>query len=298
MNLRNLIAAGRDDLAGSEIHVTTRRPIDDLVHGVQAHHVDLMDEKAVLLLLSELRPTHLCHLAWVGPEHQDRYNTPENQRWAAASRSLFKAFVDAGGERLVHLGSCIEYGNEASGLRIESQPLAPDTAYGSAKAEISDVVSDLVRDGLSAAVARPFFCYGPNEQPERLVPSLILALAEGRKIDLTEGRQVRDYLDVRDVAEALLTLLLRPEATGPFNVGAGAGVEVRSIAEHLGRIAGKPELLNFGGRPEGADSAPEIVADIGRITAVTDWKPTITLERGLEHATNWWLERRDSNQIS
>lgn len=307
VNLRNLIDLHRDQIGGVEIHTTSRQPSTGdpgAGHPQTAagepltHQVDLLDDDSVARLMDAVRPSHLCHLAWVGPEHHDRYRTPENHRWAKASRSLFEAFRDSGGERLVHLGSCIEYGNDAPGIRVETQPLAPDTAYGEAKAELSELVAELATGGLSAAVARPFFCYGPHEQKERLVPSLILALSEGRTIDLTEGRQLRDYLDVRDIAAALLALLTEPTATGAFNIGAGVGVEVRAIAQHLGRIAGRPELLNFGGRPEGADSAPEIVADIGRITAVTDWQPTITLEQGLEHATAWWLSQRDSNSTS
>lgn len=297
MNLRNLINAHSDRVGGVELHTTTRRS-DAAAGQPLVHHVDLADHESVRRLMTEVRPTHLCHLAWVGPEHKDRYHSPENHRLAEASQSMFEAFRDSGGERLVHLGSCIEYGNDAPGVRVETQPLAPDTAYGEAKATVSNFVSDLIDGGLSAAVARPFFCYGPYEQKERLVPSLILALDQGKTIDLTEGRQRRDYLDVRDIAEALLSLLLTPQATGPFNIGAGIGVEVRSIAEHLGRIAGRPELLNFGGRPEGADSAPEIVANIGRITAVTDWKPTITLEQGLGYATDWWLTQQDSDSIA
>lgn len=272
-----------------EVHVVSRRPTAARP-GMQAHHADLMDPEAVDGLLATLRPTHLCHLAWLGPEHQDRYRSPENARWADASIALFDSFQANGGQRLVQLGSCIEYGNATSGVRVENQPLAPDTAYGKAKAALSRHVDGMnnAGTGISTAVARPFFSYGPYEQRERLVPSLILALRRGESIDLTEGRQVRDYIDARDVASALWELLTT-EVTGAYNIGTGGGVQVRTIAEHLGRIAGRPELLNFGARPEGADSAAEIVADINLMTSATNWKPSISLERGLEDATEWWL---------
>ena len=239
--------------------------------------------------IEQVKPSHLCHLAWLGPETEDRYRSPENRRWVDASKHLFEAFTEHGGRRLVHLGSCIEYGNTATGVRVETQPLDPDTAYGEAKAELSGYVL-AIGSALSAAVARPFFSYGPHEQPDRLVSSLILALLRGREIDLTEGRQRRDYLHAGDVAAALWALL-RSEVTGPFNIGSGEAVEVRSIAEHLGRITGRATLLNFGARPEGADTAAEIVADIGRITSATEWKPTIGLGRGLEETTAWWTQR-------
>lgn len=271
-----------------ELHVAVRSPVD-LGPQVTSHQLDLFDGGAVDAFMERVAPTHLCHLAWLGPEHRDRYRSPENARWVEASKRLFRAFRASGGQRLVQLGSCIEYGNARSGVRVESQVLRPDTAYGRAKAELSALTEALAVD-LSTAVARPFFCYGAHEQPDRLVPSIILALDRGQPIELTEGRQRRDYLDARDVAAALLALL-RSDATGPFNIGAGEAVEVRSIAERLGRIAGRPELLRFGARPEGADTAAEIVADIERLTTHTDWKPRISLERGLADTTDWWLGR-------
>ncbi len=284
-----------------ELHIIQRsggagpqQAIDTGVGAPQIHRADLFDHEAVAALCQRIQPTHLCHMAWLGPETTDRYRSPENQRWVAASKGLFDAFASAGGQRLVHLGSCIEYGNGASGTRVETQPLDPDTAYGEAKAELSTHVMSL-GDQLSTAIARPFFCYGPHEQPDRLVPSLVLGLAKGETIDLTEGRQRRDYLDARDVAAALLALLVS-DATGPFNIGSGVGVEVRSIAERLGRISGRPELLNFGARPDGADSAAEIVADIGRITAATAWRPSISLDQGLSHAWAWWRSNTAGGQ--
>lgn len=279
-----------DGFVDLDLHLTARRAASDGRSGTTIHQVDLLDHDATAELVRTIRPTHLCHLAWVGPEHTDRYRTPENHRWAEASIALFRAFRAAGGKRLVHLGSCIEYGNQASGARVETQPLAPDTAYGEAKVAVADEVDRLTAD-LSAAVARVFFAYGPHEQPERLVPSLILALEAGEPIELTEGRQRRDYLDARDVAAAITILSARPDAVGPFNVGSGQAPAVRTIATRLGEVAGRPDLLRFGARPEGADTAAEIVADLGRITEAVGWRPTISLDDGLADATRWWRLR-------
>lgn len=270
---------------GAEVHAIHRGTHPDRSE-VRWHRADLFDADAVETVLDRIQPTHLCHLAWLGPEHADRYRAAANADWAVASRRLFDAFRRVGGERLVNLGSCIEYGNRAEGVRTEAQPLAPDTAYGHAKAELSAYVEQLGAD-LSTAVARPFFAYGPYEQVDRLVPSIVLALARGESIALTEGRQRRDYLHASEVAAALWCLLTEP-VEGAFNVGSGVGVEVRSVAETLGLIAGRPELLEFGARPEGADTAAEIVADIERITGATSWRPTVGLEAGLAHAAIWW----------
>ena len=129
---------------GVELHVVQRRVANR--PDVVAHSADLLDPDAVQKLISTLKPTHLCHMAWLGPEHQDRYRSPENDSWADASKHLFNVFAANGGQRLIHVGSCIEYGNAHSGVRTESQPLAADTAYGQAKADVASHVDRLSQD--------------------------------------------------------------------------------------------------------------------------------------------------------
>jgi nucleoside-diphosphate-sugar epimerase len=293
-NLVDLVAGG--SAPSVELHTLQRRQLpstSDRAGRLTVHQVDLFDHVAVEAALTAIAPTHLCHLAWLGPETTDRYRSPDNQRWAEASKRLFTAFGRAGGTRLIHLGSCIEYGNAASGPRLETQPLAPDTAYGEAKADLSQyLLADRPAELASAtvAVARPFFAYGPHEQQDRLVSSLILALGQGQSVDLTEGLQRRDYLDARDVASALWALLTG-DVEGAFNVGSGTAVTVRSIAETIGRATGRSDLLRFGARPDGADTAAEIVADISRITSDTNWRPQIDLEKGIADAIIWWDNR-------
>ena len=148
-------------------------------------------------------------------------------------------------------------------------------------------------NGTTAAVARIFFCYGRHEQRERLVPSIITSLINDVPLDLTEGRQLRDYLDGRDIARALW-LLLNSDAEGAFNIGSGVSVEVRHLAEIVGNALGRPELLRFGARPEGPDTAREILADTSRIRSVVGWEPSITLEEGLQDSIAWWRQSAQS----
>lgn len=226
-------------------------------------------------------------MGWLGAESPNRYESPENKRWVEASEHLFSTFSANSGSRIVQVGSCIEYGNDIQGPQGEESPLNSDTAYGQAKSEVSEMVLKGFGDQTTSAVARLFFCYGRYEQPERLVPSIISSLIKGQPLDLTEGRQRRDYLDARDVARALIAIL-SSDAGGAFNVGSGVSVEVRRLAEILGEIMGGHELLRFGARPEGADTAFEILADTNRIQSVIGWTPTITLEAGLEDSIDWW----------
>lgn len=286
---RNLLDLLERSAPGVEVHVFSRSAsVPDTLSGqATVHEVDLLDPDAVAQAVEATSCTHLGHMGWLGAESPNRYGSPDNKRWVDASQYLFDRFTAHSGTRIVHIGSCIEYGNGIAGPQNEDSPLDSDTAYGQAKAEVSQSILDGFGEGTTAAVARIFFCYGRYEQRERLVPSIITSLLNGEPLDLTEGRQRRDYLDGRDVAKALVTLL-QSDASGAFNVGSGESVEVRQVAEMLGEAIGRPELLRFGARPEGADTAPEILADTSRIQSVLDWTPGITLEDGLLDSIAWW----------
>jgi UDP-glucose 4-epimerase len=282
---------------GVEVHVFSRSgtPANHGSSQVTRHEVDLLDPAAVNQAVEHLECTHLCHMGWLGAESPNRYGSPENKRWVEASEHLFDRFSANAGGRIVHVGSCIEYGNGIDGAQTEDSPLDSDTTYGQSKADVSRVILNGFGNGTTAAVARIFFCYGRHEQRERLVPSIITSLLEGEPLDLTEGRQRRDYIDARDVAEALLALL-GSDAEGAFNVGSGQSVEVRRVAEILGEAIGRPELLRFGARPEGADTAFEILADTTRIQSLIGWTPSVTLEDGLQDAIDWWRNAAPSQR--
>ena len=109
------------------------------------------------------------------------------------------------------------------------------------------------RYGFSAAWARVFLPYGPGDDPRRLIPSLLAALAAGTPIDVTDGSQVRDFVYVTDIAELLVRLLVTSEAKGAFNVGTGRGIAVRQVIEWLADHFHARELVRFGARPQRED---------------------------------------------
>ena len=266
---------------------------------VTAHQVDLFDPVAVARAVEAASCTHLCHMGWIGAESSNRLVSPENTQWVEASKYLFERFTEQGGGRIVQVGSCIEYGNGIDSAQNEDSPLNSDTAYGRAKADVSRAVLDGFGDEVTAAVARVFFCYGRHEQSERLVPAIITSLLAGEPLDLTEGRQRRDYLDGRDVASALFAIL-SSDAEGAFNVGSGESVEVRRVAEILSDTIGGRELLRFGARAEGIDTAKEILADTSRIRSVIGWSPSMSLEDGLSDTIDWWRDQlsRDPDNLT
>jgi nucleoside-diphosphate-sugar epimerase len=127
----------------------------------------------------------------------------------------------------------------------------PDDPYGVSKLAGGLLARVVGRSfGIETAHMRLFSVYGPGEDQRRLVASVINSLVGGLPIDLTPGGQVRDFVYVDDVADALLTAAFKPGIDGvTANVGTGVETTVRDLCLRAAAITGGPELLRFGARP-------------------------------------------------
>jgi nucleoside-diphosphate-sugar epimerase len=277
--------------ASFEVHAIHRSRAAPAVPGVRAHRLDLVgDDGAVEALVADVAPTHLLHLAWY-TESGAYWSSEENVDWLAAGLRMIRAFAAAGGRRAVLVGTCAEY-DPAAGVCVEgATPLRPTTLYGACKNSLRAVAeAHALTAGYSSAWARLFYAYGPGEPPERLVPSLVRGILAGTSVDLSHGRQRRDFLFVDDVAAALVRLL-ESDLEGAINVGSGRAVSVRDLADTIaGRLGGTADL-RFGARGTAVVDPPLVVADTARLRDELGWTPAVELVEGIDRTAVWWRGR-------
>jgi nucleoside-diphosphate-sugar epimerase len=164
--------------------------------------------------------------------------------------------------------------------------------YGRCKLDAGQRVLAVADDfpDLTVAVARIFFVLGRYEEPNRLVPHIIRQLLDGEPAELSAGTQRRDYMHAWDVARGLIAIA-DSSIEGYVNLGMGQSVSVKELSEIVGDSVGRPDLLWFGARDGGADTAEEITADTSRISAETSWKPSLDLEAASADVVKWWTKR-------
>jgi nucleoside-diphosphate-sugar epimerase len=274
---------------GYEVHAVASRAIPFELEGVTWHRTDLLDDRARAGLVSSVAPTDLLHLAWfVAPGKV--IDAAVNFDWTRASLGLYKEFVECGGQRAVTAGSSYEYDWRFGYCSEDVTPLGPDTTYGACKKALGELVaaySDV--SGLASAWARIFFLYGPREHPDRLVSSVVRSLLADAPALCSHGEQIRDYLYVADVAEAL-AVLLDSDVEGAVNVGSGRPIALKELVAAIGDKLGKPELIRLGAIPARANDAPLVVADVTRLADVVGWAPAYDVETGLEATIDWWSQ--------
>jgi len=282
---------------GYEVHAVlsgkASRDIPAELQGAMIHFADLLDDSQVDDLMSEARPTHLLHFAWIATPGL-YWQSAENFRWAAASEHLLRSFGARGGGRVVMAGSCAEY----DWSRVEEcdelcSPLANDgtaplSPYAACKIGLQRTLADVGRrEHLSTAWGRIFFQFGPHEHPDRLVPFVICNLLQGREAPCSHGRQIRSFLHVADVGAAFAAVL-DSELEGPVNIGSGERVALADLLGRIGRQIGCADLLRLGARPAPPHEPPVLVPEVRRLLEEARWRPRLTLNEALSDTIAWW----------
>ncbi|MGW3635007.1 NAD-dependent epimerase/dehydratase family protein [Streptomyces sp. NPDC005122] len=188
--------------------------------------------------------------------------------------------------RLVHLGSAAEYGPGVPETAVgESAATRPVTVYGAGK--LAGTVA-VTTSGLDAVVLRVGNPVGPGS-PATGLPGRIAGLlrAAGQDPDavirLGDLSAYRDFVDVRDVAEAVA---LAATAAGPLppvlNIGGGGAVPVRELVRTLARTAGfRGRIEEDGGGSARSGQVSWQCSDITAAADALDWRPSHTLDDSL-----------------
>lgn len=275
---------------GFELHALSRQ-VRSGRPGVVWHVADLGERGQIDRLLGDLRPTHLLHLAWE-TTHGSYYVAPENVRCLEDALHLLASFVRQGGRRFIGAGSAAEYDLGTSGDFVEDiTPLKPDGLYGACKKALFEVITHYARQTkVEYAWGRIFFCYGPGEHPSRLVPTILRAINNSERTPFQEGRGIRDYLHVSDVADAFAQLT-DSSYEGPVNIGSGLPITLREFVSKLAEAAGNPDAVTFGARPDPSYEPERVVADISRLRTALGWRPRRSLDEGIRETVAWWRDR-------
>jgi Nucleoside-diphosphate-sugar epimerases len=193
--------------------------------------------------------------------------------------------LEATGVHLVQIGSSAEYGASPSRRPVsEDQPARPQGPYGQSKLRATHLVLDAAGSGrVRGTVLRVFNPVGAGNSlqslPGRAAHLLRQALADGGPVRLGPLIATRDFVDVRDVADAVAAACATPGIAGSIiNVGSGRGTMARELVHLLAAAAGYVgEILEEAAGSPRSDEVPWQVADISRAAAVLGWAPARSL---------------------
>lgn len=238
---------------------------------------DLLDEGMLERCTSEHAFDAIVHLAGLLPA---RANRMELFAVNAGGTSAVLDRVAAPGMHVVLFSSGLVYGAQPGPFR-EDMPCMTVDAYAQSKLAAETVATSWGRGARSpVAVLRPSVLYGPGAPPGMLLRSLLETLRKGEPFEMTAGEQLRDFLHVEDVAQAVLAVL-NHRADGTWNLASSKSMSVREAAAIAARIAGRPELLQPGALPYREHEVFDYRLDASKLRAAVGWQPRIELANGL-----------------
>jgi len=268
---------------------------------------DIRDAQALAAVFDAHKPDAVMHLA--AESHVDRSidgpgafidtNVTGTYNLLQAARAHWDTMGQPDTFRFHHISTDEVYGTlGAEGQFTEETPYAPNSPYAASKAASDHLVRAWGETyGLPYVITNCSNNYGPYHFPEKLIPVVILNALAGQPIPVYgAGENVRDWLYVEDHADALLTVLDRGAVGRSYNIGGENEARnidlVRMICAILDRMhpSGAPhaDLITFVTDRPGHDLRYAI--DPKRIRTELGWRPSVTLEQGLEQTVAWYLE--------
>jgi nucleoside-diphosphate-sugar epimerase len=226
------------------------------------------------------KPDVIVHSAWSGLGGEARLSSAQIYDSLVPTCRFAEAAAEVGVSKFVGIGSQGEYGPLNRRISEEDLP-RPNSLYGAAKLSSSYLTGEIARIfGMGFAWLRLFATYGPGDNPDWLIPSVIRQLCSGGRPRTSLGTQKWDYLFIDDAAEGVLAAI-QAEATGIFNLASGHPVAVRQIIEQLRDLIDPSLDLVFGEVPFGPNQIMHLEGSIEKLQLATGWSPKVELQAGL-----------------
>ena len=165
--------------------------------------------------------------------------------------NLLELSASRGARRFVQISTDEVYGSIMQGEASEDWPLNPSSPYSASKASADLLVLASAKTfGLEAVITRTCNNFGPGQHHEKLIPKALDAIKKLRPVELYgSGGQIREWIDVRDNAEAILEVLLNPEFSGILNIGSGIRMSNEDLISQMIASSGGGSVKHVDDRP-------------------------------------------------
>ena len=255
-----------------------------LPQGVQLVEGDIRDAARMQATIAASKPDCVIHLAAMHfipdciarPHETMDVNVEGTRRVLDSCRlSSVRSFIFA--------SSAAVYAPTDCPCLEEATPLRPLEVYGESKLAAEQLVGAFHEEtGVSIGILRLFNAIGRNETNPHVVPHIFESLQRSDVIRLGNMAPYRDYIDTRDIADAIVAVADSAHGLRVFNVGTGVASSVQDIVDRLRRILGRAITVVQEPSRLRPSERMLLTADIEKIRRETPWTPRLSLEDTLK----------------
>jgi dTDP-glucose 4,6-dehydratase len=267
---------------------------------------DICDGTRMAEIFEQYRIDSVCHFA--AESHVDRsivkpdafiqtniigtFNLLESARMHQSRMILFH-----------HISTDEVYGSLGmEGYFKETTPYKPNSPYSASKASSDHLVRAYYKTyGLPMTISNCSNNYGPYQFPEKLIPLIILNALEGKSLPVYgDGKNVRDWLYVKDHCIAIWTIMKNGQSGETYNVGGNSELENIKLVEMICDILdekntlsdgrSRRDLISFVKDRPGHDL--RYAVDFSKLNKNLNWHPKQSLETGIRDTIQWYMDNR------
>lgn len=255
---------------------------------VSYHKVDLLNIEDLNDIVKKINPTIIYHLA--ASLNRTRDFSEANTLLAinlTGTVNLLNAIRECAYNNFVFVSTSEVYGgNTIKAPFKEEDNFIPASPYSLSKycAEMSlKTYSKIYSKNFT--ILRLFNFYGSNMPKNFFLPQLTNKLKRNEDFDMTNGEQIRDFLHIEDVIEAMILSTSIKAYNETFNVCSGKGESIKEIAIKIRKHLNSKSKINFGALPYQGNEIWDMRGNNDKIKNLLRWQPKISLKEGINKIT-------------
>ena len=204
--------------------------------------------------------------------------------------------------KLIHISTDEVYGDINKFSSKENDTYNPSSPYSASKASGDLLIKSYIRTyNVPAIITNCCNNYGPNQYPEKLIPTIIYKIINNQKIPIYgNGKNIREWIHVNDHCEALLKIALKGKIGENYNIGSGHKMQNIDIMKKIISIFKKinnnkkyePKFLFVKDRP-GHDVRYSL--NSSKLRKNLNWKCKINFNEGIKNTIVWYIKNFKNN---
>lgn len=210
-------------------------------------------------------------------------------------KNLSSIFLKTKIKKFIQIGSSVEYGKiKSPQFENKKNRQKSFSTYGSAKLLSTKHLLTLQKKfNFPATIIRLYLVYGPNQEKNRVIPITITNAIKNKKFDCSDGSQLRDFIHVEDVVNAIIKTLKVRKASGEIiNIGTGNPVTIKSVIKQICNLV-RSGMPQFGKISLRKDEIMKLYPNILKAKKLLGWKPKIKLINGLKGTINHYKKNNE-----
>jgi len=206
--------------------------------------------------------------------------------------------------KLIHISTDEVYGDINKLSSKENDAYRPSSPYSASKASGDLLIKSYIRTyNIPAIITNCCNNYGPNQYPEKLIPTIIYKIIRNEAIPIYgDGKNVREWIHVNDHCEALVKIAMKGKVGENYNIGSGIKMQNIEIMRKIISIFKKINInqknnisfLFVKDRP-GHDFRYSL--DSSKLKKKLKWKCKIDLTKGLKETIFWYIDKFNKNNF-